>query len=717
VGSAHGLHARPATAFAEAAKGFDAEVMVRHGTHRANGNRQFESAALSALGRIQARGGDHEAATAAHEQALALRRQLGDAWAMAESLRDLALEALAAGDYGRAEALATEALGIHQGLPNRRGQASALLRLCGAFRGQGALEEAAYAGEEALALAREASDPRHQAGALYELARVDLERGDLPSARQRLEAALDVLERIRGRLGSDDLRATFLANIQDYYVLLLEVLMRLHREHPADGFDALALDAAERARARGLLDILSESLAGVRAGVDPDLRDRERKLLHTLSAKAERQARAGTGRDRDDEAGRARAREIDALNAELRALQAEMRARSPRYAALVAPQPLRAREIQAQLDDQTVLLQYALGRERSWLWMVTPSSMEAHELPPGGQLDALARRFQELSRRKDADPDPAARELGRALLAPVAARLGSRRVVVVPDGALHLVPAAALVSPSSGRALVMDHEVVTLPSVSVLALIRQQAKGRTPAPRTVAVVADPVFDAEDPRVRARLKQASPATAPSPGERQGDSKYARLLGSRREALALMAQAGTRPTLRALDFDASRATVSGDHLSHARIVHFATHGLLDDVRPALSGLVLSLVDESGRRQDGFLRLHDVYNLTLAADLVVLSACQTGLGQELRGEGLVGLTRGFMYAGARSVLATLWKVDDRATAELVARFYAALLGPRRLAPAAALRAAQVSMARDPGWRAPYYWAGFVLQGEWAR
>jgi CHAT domain-containing protein len=179
---------------------------------------------------------------------------------------------------------------------------------------------------------------------------------------------------------------------------------------------------------------------------------------------------------------------------------------------------------------------------------------------------------------------------------------------------------------------------------------------------------------------------------------------------------MARAGSRATLRALDFEASRATVSGDHLARARVLHFATHGVLDDVRPALSGLVLSLVDERGRKQDGVLRLHDVYNLTLSADLVVLSACQTGLGQELRGEGLVGLTRGFMYAGARSVLATLWKVDDRATAELVERFYAGLLGPRRLAPAAALRAAQVSMAQDARWRSPYYWAGFVLQGEWA-
>jgi CHAT domain-containing protein len=152
-----------------------------------------------------------------------------------------------------------------------------------------------------------------------------------------------------------------------------------------------------------------------------------------------------------------------------------------------------------------------------------------------------------------------------------------------------------------------------------------------------------------------------------------------------------------------------------LSEYRIVHFASHGLLSVAHPELSGIVLTLVDERGRPQDGFLRLPDVYGLRLPADLVVLSGCQTGLGKEVRGEGLLSLTRGFMYAGAARVVSSLWKVDDRATAELMERFYRALRGPRRPSPAAALREAQAALARDPRWRAPYYWAGFVLQGEW--
>ena len=166
---------------------------------------------------------------------------------------------------------------------------------------------------------------------------------------------------------------------------------------------------------------------------------------------------------------------------------------------------------------------------------------------------------------------------------------------------------------------------------------------------------------------------------------------------------------------LDFDASRTTALRPEWGEYRIVHFATHGMLNNIPPELSGIVLSLVDKEGQQQDGFLRLQDIYNLKLQADLVVLSACQTGLGKEIKGEGLIGLTRGFMYAGAPRVVASLWKVDDRATSELMKRFYQGMLGPEALSAAGALRQAQLSIWKEKQWRAPYYWAAFVLQGEW--
>jgi CHAT domain-containing protein len=192
------------------------------------------------------------------------------------------------------------------------------------------------------------------------------------------------------------------------------------------------------------------------------------------------------------------------------------------------------------------------------------------------------------------------------------------------------------------------------------------------------------------------------------------RITRLPFTRIEADGVLATASPDQSLKATDFRANRETATSPELSQYRYVHFATHGILNSEHPELSGIVFSLVNENGKPVDGFLRLHDIYNLNLPADLVVLSACQTGLGKEIRGEGLIGLTRGFMYAGSPRVVASLWKVDDAATAELMKRFYRGMLKDK-LTPAAALRAAKVEMWKQKRWNAPFYWAAFELQGEW--
>jgi CHAT domain-containing protein len=195
-----------------------------------------------------------------------------------------------------------------------------------------------------------------------------------------------------------------------------------------------------------------------------------------------------------------------------------------------------------------------------------------------------------------------------------------------------------------------------------------------------------------------------------GER---GSLARLPYTRAEAKAILALAPQTQSFGAFDFAANQAAAIDPALGQYRYVHFATHGLLNDTHPELSGLVLSLLDREGRAQDGFLRMVEVFNLNLPAELVVLSGCKTGLGKEIRGEGLIGLTRGFMHAGAARVLVSLWDVNDRATAELMTRVYRGMLG-KGLRPAAALRAAQLELSKQPQWRAPYYWASFVLMGE---
>jgi CHAT domain-containing protein len=290
----------------------------------------------------------------------------------------------------------------------------------------------------------------------------------------------------------------------------------------------------------------------------------------------------------------------------------------------------------------------------------------------------------------------------------VAGTLGESRLAIVAPGALQYLPFAALPDPSTHQPLIAGHEIVSLPSISVLKELRRKTGGQNRALDSIAVLADPVFRADDPRVTG---------APSPGSAGSgtvETGFERLPWTRREAEAIssIAQEAGRKIQTDLDFDASRDQVFG--LGQYRVIHFATHGLLDSREPELSGLVLSLVDREGKPRNGFLRIHDIYGLTLDADLVVLSGCRTALGREIRGEGLLGLTRGFLYAGSDKVMASLWAVRDQATSELMQRFYRALLVNGK-SPAAALREAQLSLRREARWRDPYFWAGFTLQGDW--
>jgi len=294
------------------------------------------------------------------------------------------------------------------------------------------------------------------------------------------------------------------------------------------------------------------------------------------------------------------------------------------------------------------------------------------------------------------------------LLGPVASGLGNKRLLIIGDGVLDYIPFAALPisnNQSAGKyqPLMVDHEVVSLPSASTLAVLRREMAGRKMAEKSLAVIADPVFDRNDARVTQEVSKS-----------QVNQHIQRLPFTRQEAEAILALVPETESKKALDFEANRETVINPELGKYRFVHFATHGILDSQNPELSGLVLSLVDRDGKDIEGFLWAHEVFNLHLPVEMVVLSGCRTGLGKEIRGEGLVGLTRGFMYAGAKRVVVSLWDISDESSAELMTQFYKRMLGNERLGPVAALREAQLVIWKNQRWQAPYYWAAFVIQGE---
>lgn len=686
-----------------------------------------EGRTLSDMGGVYLALGRLEKATECLEQALVINREQKDRLVEGFTLRNLAAVYRKQDQPAKAIEYYEQALAIFRDTKSRPHEASTLNMLAQLNRSQQQYDKAIENSERSLVLAREVKNPEYELNALTNLAWTENDRGNLAAARSLIEEGLIIAESLRSELVSPASRTSLLASVQSSYQLYTDILMRQHKAEPSKGFDALAVDVSERQRARTLLDLLVEAGADFRKGVDPALLEREQSLARQLSEKAR------TRTDTPEKAAALRL-EVGQLETELERAQVAIRKNAPHYAALVQPQPLKLKEIQALLDPDTLMLEYALGADRSYLWAITRDSLKSYELPKGADIDKRALDLYKLLKLRNADLSTAAGALAQIVLAPVAAELGTKRVVVVADGALQYIPFAILPAPAAvdGRPLVVDHEVVSLPSASALAIQRAELAGRQPAPKLLAVIADPVFDASDVRVKAVARKVADKGATqllavndtrtiehlAEGSKDGAVTkrvvIPRLPYTRQEATRLIALAPPNSSLGAVDFKASREAVLSGDLSNYRYVHFATHGLLDSERPGLSSLVLAMVDADGNPKDGFLRANDIYNLKLPADLVVLSACQTGLGKDVKGEGLIGLTRGFMYAGAARVVVSLWNVNDRATAELMTRFYERML-KRGERPAAALRAAQVEMWGQKQWRSPYYWGAFVLQGDW--
>jgi CHAT domain-containing protein len=690
---------------------------------RAENDRRGEGIALSLMGNLYVSSNPRKALEY-YDQSLPLLRAAEDGWRESAALRGLGMAHVSLGDLSQAQSYL----------------------------------------EQALALSRQMGDQSGNVESFYGLALLERDRGDFAAALRWIGSAVALAERLRADVGSQRLRASYFASAQKFYELQIDTLMRLHQARPTEGFDALAAQASERARARSLLELLVESRVDIREGVDAALLERERDLTRRLSAKATRQLELGANSPQLT----ALKQEISQLENEYEMTRAAIRKANPHYDALVQPEPLTLAEIQQQLDDETLLLEYKLGDERSWLWAITNRTLKTYELSKRERIETAAARFRRhltarslsgkgetpLQRRRriaeaDAQLPEAAKQLSAMILGPAAGQFPGKRLVVVPDGALHYVAFAALPAPQAegegdgatvrrgdrsrssfyprrSVPLIAAHEIVILPSASVIATQRRDLARRPIAPRLLAVLADPVFHLEDERFGRMAKRPATATQePQAASRSIEHlseeafgglarKLTRLPFTRREADSILALAPAEAVFKATGFKANRGSVIAPELGRYRYLHFATHGLLDSERPGLSALALSMVDEDGRPQDGFLRANDIYNLKLPAELVVLSGCQTGLGKAVNGEGLVGLTRGFMYSGAARVVVSLWNVDDQATSELMARFYRKMLKENQR-PAAALRTAQVEMWKQMRWRAPYYWATFVLQGEW--
>ena len=679
------------------------------------GDRRGQAITLNNLALTAERADLPDEAASLYQKALELFGVVGDAVGEARTLDNLGRLHQLRGKPQEAEPAHRRALEIAQRNNDRHGEARALSNL-GWLVAESDPQKALELQRKADELFSRLDAQRGRTRALHGAATALLRLGRLEEAQVEIERALAQVEDLQARMSSRALRRSFFATQRDLYAFAHDLAIERHRSDPTGGHRRRAFDIGQRARARGFLEALDD--LGLRRDIAPTLLAEE-QLLKSRINEAQRQQMVAIS-------NKATTTELAPLARRLRELLSDLDRLQTRIRIQVAEEsrwsgPLSQEEIQQLIDPGTLLLHYELGPERSFLWVLSRTAVELFELPSGPEIEGLARRFHHAlgARERRLGQHPLRRmswELGRMLLGPLGPRLEQQRLVIVGEGALHLVPFAALRLEPLGSPLIDRHEVVFVPSASALSALR--------APRSdptfrgeLAVVADPVFTATDPRWVGRVGGEDQPSIPADTEPEtlglGEGLQ-RLAASGNEARAILEFFPPDRRLALIGLAADREAILGGALDGFRILHFATHGLLNPEHPELSGLMLSMVGDSGRPRDGFLDQHEILDLSLDAELVVLSACRTALGREIPGEGIAGLPRAFLYAGARGVVVSLWAVDDAATAELMTRFYRhhIELGD---SPAASLRAAQRSLASETRWRAPVFWAGFVLQGDW--
>ncbi len=590
--------------------------------------------------------------------------------------------------------------------------------------------------------------------------------------------SLSTIETLRqGSLRADESRSTFLASIKDVFDEAAAAYSAMAlTTNPTAGapLSGKALEYAgeafrinEQSRARSLLDMLAETDAAITEGVPAELLKRKQENI----GRQQEIADVLTGITVSTEELKQKPSELDTelekLQTEYEEIENQIRTASPRYASLTANKPLTLAEVQQNvLDDQTVLVEYALQPDESYLFVATKGEVNLFKLPGRSNVEKLAMDLRaqlipsKLQRRivgidvaeanrglgiataapEDVAPFVAASNaLYKVVLEPAAGMIGEKRLMVVADGALNYIPFEVLLKSadtgdfSSLGYLVKTNEVVYAPSASVVAAIKQQRAKSTS--RAMLIIADPVFNSNDARakkttatpasdaevrglgIQGALADVAGSTAPAkPDAAMEGLPLVRLTGTRTEAdqISKLAKTAGATADVWLDLDANEDNLGTRDVTKYRIIHVATHGLLNAERPQFTGVVLSLV--GNKTHDGFVRTDEVFNLRLGSPLVMLSACETGLGKEKRGEGVMGLTRAFMYAGAPTVGVSLWSVADKSTADLMTDFYRRLLSTGdSITSSSALRGAQLAMITGKKYSAPFYWAPFVLVGDW--
>ncbi len=675
------------------------------------GDRQAAARAQSSLGRIKSNSAQTKDAVRLLRESLDQLHTLPDRRAEADALNYLgqALENTSPAD---ARLQYEKALAMFRSVGDRRGESSALYNMGRLSAANGDVESAVEFLNRSLAIRREIGVFDMEAESLYSLAVAERSRGNLLTAQAAIEEALKNVDSSRLQAPGEWLRSNYLATRSEMYEFAIDLSMELHRLGMDDRGAERAFQIHERGLARSLIDRLGISQQEIVQGVDSALLRKSRQLQDLVGFRSTELLQIFEKIHNPAEVQLARAK-LDSALAEYRLVDAQIRASSAEYRNLVEPFVPDVEQIQRSfVGKQDLVLEFSLGEPRSYLWAITDSGFRSYPLPGRPRIEMWATRFLDGLSGSASGLEPksaleASRALGRLLRQPLTDYAGRKRLLIVGEGKLLELPFAAIEIPSAKNGkfqyLIDDWEPSMLPSVSAAIQLRRRAANRPGPTREVAIFADPVFDALDERVQ--RSGAGPPNSPA------SSRYARLAFTRQEAEAILSLKPSPSDLKALDF-AANVTTAKKELGAFRFVDFSTHATVDQQHPESAGLVLSMVDRNGRAQDGVLRIPAILQIPLHAELAVLSACETARGDEIKTEGIFGLTQAFIYAGAQQVVSSVWPVDDFTTRELMIRFYRSLL-LRRLKAPAAMRAAEMSMKRTRAFASPSAWAGFMVYG----
>ena len=565
---------------------------------------------------------------------------------------------------------------------------------------------------------------------LFNLAKLRRQQNNNVEALKFAAESVEITENLSTKLVNAKLKTAYFSDVFERYEFYINLLMTMNSEFPAENYAERAFEISERSRARRMLENLLLSESDFIKDAPVELVEREKEIRNLLNLKTDKLSDLINFNSEKEEITETES-EVFALKTELEELNARLKQTSPIYSAVKNPAALQIAEFQNKiLDENTVLLEFSLGERESYLWMIGKNDFSAYRLPPREQIESKVRQLRELlaENEKRANEsiedyqqriaevekkyDQTAQNLSRELFGQTAGKLKGKRLILVVDGYLHYFPLSALHLPDSTgvEPILLTNETVNEPSALLLLTQRQNSAKKTKAAADVLIFADPVFSADDSRLT-----KNDAENTSVRFRFTDSldSLSRLIASKDESDSILSIVGNTNSDGFSGFDATREKLLETDVSVYKVLHFATHGLINEERPELSGIVLSRFNENGEKLNETIRLQDIYGLNLKNDLVVLSACSTGIGKEIKGEGLMSLNNAFLQSGSKAVISSLWKVDDFATLELMKNFYTEM-SEKNVSPSIALRTAKIKLRENPQYESPFYWAAFTFHGD---